>query len=598
MIKFPFKTKRKSQDKMIEEVKASIENQSNLLIHAPSGIGKSVASLYPAVKQALQKGLTVFFLTPRHSQHQVALETLKKMGITEVTDIIGKKWLCNYSYYNLDSREFQELCNYLKKEEKCRYYNKVYKIGDLTEEAKLKIEELNNTLLNSEEIKTRCSELCAYEISCQLAKRSLVIVADYYHLFNPFVSYAFLSKINKKLENSIIIVDEAHQLPGRARELLSTKLTTFILRNAYKEARDCESEVYNDIENLRLKLQELGDEKLKDVEESYIEKTELVRIINSLGGDFLEELQEISDLVKEAGKERSFCSSLLNFIEKWIDSDKDFARIIRRKEVKDKFEIKLASLLPSKITSDIINNSYSTILMSATLQPLEMYADLLGVENYRTVSFKPVFPRENRLNIVAPIATTKYSKRGEKQYKTYAQVIENIFDKVNGNTAVFFPSYIFLKEVRNFLNNLEVFEESPELNKEQKSNILNQFINSEKALLLGVQGGSFDQGIDIPNNSLRCVIIAGLALATPDLETRALIDCYNKKYGRGMEYGYIFPAIQKAIQASGRAIRSEKDRAVIVYLDERFLWRNYRRVLEGEDFVVSKEPWKEIEKFN
>jgi DNA excision repair protein ERCC-2 len=594
MIKFPFKTKRKSQDEMIKKIENCIENQKNLLVHAPTGIGKTIAALYPAVEQALQKGLTIFFLTPRHSQHQIALDTLKKMGIREVVDIIGKKWLCNYNYEHLNSREFQELCNYLKKEEKCTYFNKVYKIGDLTEEAKYKIEELSKKFLSSEEIKRKCKEFCAYEISCQLAKKSIVIIADYYHLFNPFVSYAFLSKINKEIESSIIIIDEAHQLPNRARELLSAKLTSYTLKRAYKEAREFESYAYNDIENLRLRIQEIAN-KLKEGEESYIDKKELIAILNSLGNDFLEELEEISDLVKEAGKERSFCSSLLNFIEKWMDSDDNFARIIRRK--KEGFEIKLISLLPSKITSSVINNSYATILMSATLQPLEMYADLLGIENYETISFKSIFPKENRLNIVAPIATTKFSRRGEEQYKKYAEAIQKIFYEVKGNTAVFFPSYSVLKEVRKFLDFEKIFEESQELNKEQKSAILKRFIESKRALLLGVQGGSFDQGIDIPNNSLKCIIIAGLALATPDLETKSLIDCYNRKYGRGMEYGYIFPAIQKAIQASGRAIRSEKDKATIVYLDERFLWRNYRRVLEGENFVVSKEPWLEIKKF-
>ena len=594
MLRFPFKKKRKNQDEMMKKVEECIENRKNLLIHAPTGIGKTIAALYPSVKEAFGKGLTVFFLTPRHSQHQVALETLRKMGVKEVTDIIGKKWLCNYNYEHLDSREFQELCNYLKKEEKCVYFNRVYKNSDLSAEAKCKISELMKNLKSSEEIKKECKELCAYEISCQLARKSVVIIADYYHLFNPFVSNAFLSKIDKELENSIIIIDEAHQLPSRAREILSTKLTDYTLKMAYKEAREFGESIYSEIENLRLRIQEIAS-KLKEGEESYIEKNELLEILNYFGADFLDELAEISDLVKESGKERSFCSSLLNFIERWIDSDENFARIIKRR--KEGFEIKLISLLPSKITSTIINNSYATILMSATLQPLEMYADLLGVENYETIAFKSIFPKENRLNIVAPIATTKFSRRGEEQYKKYAEAIEKIFREVNGNTAAFFPSYGVLKEVKKFLNLENIFEESPELNKEQKSEILKRFVGCEKALLLGVQGGSFDQGIDIPNNSLKCVIIAGLALAVPDLETKSLISCYNRKYGRGMEYGYIFPAIQKAIQASGRAIRSEKDRAAIVYLDERFLWKNYRIALKGENFVVSKEPWIEIKKF-
>lgn len=594
MIKFPFKTKRKNQKEMIKKIEECIENQRNLLIHAPTGIGKTVAALYPAIKKATNLGLTVFFLTPRHSQHKIALDTLKKLKVT-ATDIIGKKWFCNYKYNSLDSREFQELCNYLKKEEKCEFFNRVYKIGELTEEAKIKINSLEKKILSSEEIKKSCKEFCTYEISCQLAKKSLAIIADYYHLFNPFVSRNFLSKINKDLENSIIIVDEAHQLPNRARELLSSKLTSYVLRNAYIEARSLRSEVAIDIENLRLKLQSLANDKLSDKDENYIEKKELAIILNTLGEDFFQELDNISDLVKEAGKERSFCSSLLNFIESWFNSDENFARIIKRKG--EGFEIKLISLLPSKITSDIINNSYATILMSATLQPLEMYSDLLGIKNYETISFKSIFPRENRLNIVAPIVTTKFSKRNEEQYKRYAIVIKKIFNNVDGNTAVFFPSYFFLKEVRKFLNFKEIFEESPDLNKEQKLILLERFINSEKALLFGVQGGSFDQGIDVPNNALKCIVIAGLALANPDLETKALINCYNKKYGRGMEYGYIFPAIQKAIQASGRAIRSEKDRAAIIYLDERFLWRNYRKVLEGENFIVSREPWNEIKKF-
>ena len=351
---------------------------------------------------------------------------------------------------------------------------------------------------------------------------------------------------------------------------------------------------------MRLKLQDIADRKLKDLWETYIEKKELAAVINSLGSDFMEELSEISDFARESGRHRIFCSSLLNFIERWMESDEDFARIIRKKKIKDRweFEIKLVSLLPSKISSEVINNSYSTILMSATLQPLEMYADLLGINNYQTASFKSIFPKENRLNIISPIATTKYSKRNEEQYRNYASAIENIFEKVKGNTAVFFPSYIFLNNVRRHIKSKNVFEESRDLSKEQKLNILNHFIDSGNSLLLAVQSGSFDQGIDMPNNSLKCIIIAGLALATPDLETKSLIDCYNRKYGKGMEYAYIFPAVQKAIQASGRAIRSENDRASIVYLDERFLWRNYRRVLEGETFIVSREPWNEIDKFN
>ena len=600
-LKFPYPKKRKNQEIMIQKVEDCIKNNKNLLIHAPTGIGKTAGVLYPATKIASELGLNVFFLTPRHSQHLIALETLKKMGEKRGIDIIGKKWLCNYFYDDLGPADFQELCDYLKKKEKCEFYNRVFEKGEITKEAKIKIKEISNEILSSEEIKKKCKEFCPYEISCQVAKRSTVIVADYFHIFNPFVSKTFLAKINKNLEDSIIIVDEAHQLPNRARDLISSKLTTFVLNNAIKEAKEMNHIVYQDIDSFRIRIEELARERLKNNDEAYVEKEEIVYILDSLSKEFLDELQEVSDLVKEEGKEKSYCSGLLRFVENWINSDEYFARIIRKRKTNygEQIELKLSALLPSSITSNIINESYSTILMSATLQPLEMYADLLGVKNYETISFKSIFPPENRLNLVAPIATTKFSKRGEVQYKNYAEIITKIFNAVNGNTAVFFPSYSFLQQVKNFFkNDMNLFVEAQELTKEQKNNLLNRFISSEKGLLLGVQSGSFDQGINYPNNSLKCIIIAGVALATPDLETKSLISCYNKTYGKGIEYGYFYPAIQKAIQASGRAIRSENDRAVIVYLDERFLWKNYRPVLSGENFKVSREPWKEIEKWN
>ncbi|MCD6274743.1 MAG: ATP-dependent DNA helicase [Candidatus Aenigmarchaeota archaeon] len=599
-LKFPYPEKRENQDKMIQKVEECIKNRKNLLVHAPTGIGKTVGVLYPAIKSASKLGLNVFFLTPRHSQHLIALETLKKIGETKAVDIIGKRWLCHYFYDDLGQSDFQELCNYLKKEEKCEFYNKIFRKGELTEDAKNKIKEISKEILSSEEVKKKCKEFCPYEILCLAAKRSVVVVADYFHLFNPFVSETFLAKINKRLEESIIIVDEAHQLPGRAIDLISSKLTTFVLNNAINEAKDLNREFSLDIDNFRLGIEEIARNKLGFNDEAYIDKEEIVSLLNSLPSEFMHGLQEISDLVREEGKERSYCSGLLRFLENWINSDENFVRIIKRKETKygKQFELKLKALLPEKVTSDVINNSYSTILMSATLQPLEMYANLLGVRNYETISFKSIFPPENRLNLIAPIATTKFSKRGDAQYNNYAKIIVKIFEVVNGNTAVFFPSYYFLNKVHDFLRgDLNIFRETPELTKEQKTNLLRQFINSEKSLLFGVQSGSFDQGIDFPNNSLKCIIIAGVALATPDLETKSLIDCYNKNYGKGMEYAYIYPAIQKAIQASGRAIRSERDKAVVIYLDERFLWRNYRLVLSGENFKVSREPWKDIEEW-
>lgn len=597
--KFPFENKRSGQEEMINKIKYCLENKKNLLIHAPTGIGKTVSALYPAVKFASKRGLNVFFLTPRHSQHIMAIETLRKIGNVKVMNIIGKMGFCNNVYEGLHPSDFHEMCNYLKKDGKCRFYNKVYNKGKVTDEAKAKVRELSGDILTSEEIKKRCKDFCPYEIACLGARKSTVIVADYFHLFNPYISGTFLAKIDKKLEDSIIIVDEAHQLPGRSRDLISSKLTSYILNRAVKEAKDVQAEISSDLVDFQSAIENLKG-KIRIGDEGYISKSEIN--VNSFGLNFLERLKETSDLVIEEGKERSYCLSILDFLERWVNSDEqNFTRIIRKKQSRygEQVEIKISALLPSEITSDIINNSYATILMSATLQPLEMYSDLLGVKRCESVSLKSAFPKKNRLNLIAPIATTKYSRRGEAQYKNYADIIKKIFDSVGGNTAVFFPSYFFLQQVENYLDgSINYFKESQELSKEQKNQMIVDFIKSKNSLLLGVQSGSFDQGIDFPNNSLKCTIVAGIALATPDLETKSVVSCYNRHYGKGMEYGYIYPAVQKVVQAAGRAIRSETDKAVVVYLDERFMWRNYIRALSGENFKVSRAPWIDIKEWN
>jgi DNA excision repair protein ERCC-2 len=598
MLDFPFESKRPGQEELINTVSECLKDGKSLLVHAPTGIGKTVSALYPAINFAKANGLTVFFLTPRHSQHIIALNTLKKMGDVKVADIVGKKWLCNALYDELGGMDFHEICNYLKKQEKCAYYNNTHKSGkgELTDEAKAKIDSLLGKTLSAQEIKDICPGLCPYEISCHLAKRSEVIIGDYFHLFNPYISETFLAKIGKKLEECIIIVDEAHQLPSRVRDLISSKLTSYILENAYKEAKDAGSKAADEIASLRLEISGILRRKLMAFEEAYLEKDDLSSAFSRLGADFMKELREAADFAKEGGKKRSYCGSLANFIDAWLDAGPDFARVAKKVKAYhgEKYELSLCALMPSQVSRDVISGSYATIVMSATLQPLSMYADLLGFKKYESLSVKGIFPRENRLNIIAPIATTRYAKRGDLQYQNYAEITEKIFRNIEGNVAAFFPSYYFLQQVEKFLKIGNKFVEMQDLTKDQKSALLNRFISSKNALLLGVQGGSFDQGIDYPDNVLKGVIIAGISLAKPDLETKSLIACYDRHYGKGMEYGYVVPAVQKAIQASGRAIRTETDKAAIIYLDERFLWANYRSVFSDQEFTVSREPWEKV----
>ena len=227
-----------------------------------------------------------------------------------------------------------------------------------------------------------------------------------------------------------------------------------------------------------------------------------------------------------------------------------------------------------------MRDSYSTILMSGTLTPTAMYRELMGIEA-EELTLKSPFPEENRLNIIIPKTSTKYEARSPEQYKAIADVLCDASKVIPGCIAVYFPSYYLLNEVAAFFETKttkSVFIEQPDMTQAEKQEFLERFktYKSTGAVLLAVTSGNFAEGIDMPG-VLKGVIIVGLPLQRPDLETKSLIEYYDKKFGKGWDYGYLFPAFTKTIQAAGRCIRSEKDKGVIIFLDERYSWNNYYR---------------------
>ncbi len=237
-----------------------------------------------------------------------------------------------------------------------------------------------------------------------------------------------------------------------------------------------------------------------------------------------------------------------------------------------------------------------------------MYRDLMGLEEDATEmrEYTSPFPSDNRLNLVVPTVTTKYSKRNREQYKKIAKETSKIVGNTPGNSAVFFPSYSVLRSV---VNHLDEEIDKPLLVQErgsspkERNKLLSRFKSYSRklgngAVLAGVSGGSYGEGIDLPGQELMSVVIVGVPLKEPDLETEALIDYFEGKYGRGWEYGYIFPAMTKAIQAAGRCVRNETDKGVIAYLDKRFTWSNYSRCFPDElDIEVTEKPGEKVKRF-
>lgn len=609
---FPFERVRKGQKEFLKDSQKAIESGKHLLAHAPTGIGKTAAVISPALEFAIKNGKTLFFLTPKHTQHVIVIDTLKKIrnrhgGNFVVVDIVGKQWTCPYKVRDLDSREFNEFCRAMKRDERCKYYNNAHRRKSKI--LKGVIEELKGNILHSEEVMELCSKnkLCPYEISVRVGRSAIVFVCDYFHIFSPKVRQAFLAKLNKDLENSILIIDEAHNLPDRVRKLLSNNLSEISLMRAAKEASFLGHEnLDDDFREIIKILKKLGNG-MKQGDERKVKREKFIdAIVEKVGMEYKEFYDLVNDLGEEVlsipNRHRSYAKSVYRFLESWGGENLGYARILNRKKI---FRLSYTCLDPSISSKEIFDSCHSSILMSGTLVPLDMYCNILDMNSDRTIlkEYKSPFPRENRLNLIISGVTTRYKHRSEFMYKKYADIIQNIVRRIPGNIAIFFPSYEFIDSVSNFLRSIEknILIERRDMKKEEKIELYRKLASrtgNNGAILLGVQAGSLSEGIDYANNLLDSVIVVGLPLETPNLEVKSLIDYYDFKFERGWDYGYIYPAMNRALQAAGRCIRSETDKGIIVLMDERFKWKNYSKCFPTDmEFIVTELPEKYIEKF-
>lgn len=598
-IYFPYSKVRNIQSDMVSDVHHTINNKKHIIMHAPTGIGKTIAVLAPALSLAIKNNLTIFFLTSRQTQHKIVIDTLKqikqKFNIDfECADIIGKKWMCLQNGVEaMGNSSFHEYCKSLRDESKCDFYLNTRKQNlQPTFEAKQAIEELK--IIGPCHVQEfidqgKKKRMCPYELATLTGSNAKVIIADYYYIFNQGIRQNFLLKINKELGNILLIVDEAHNLPNRIRELLTQKTSSLIIENAKKEARKYGyEETVQNLEIFENAIFELG----KDIDvaefnsnsignEKVVSKNHLIDEINKSKNynDILSELLFIGEDIRDKQK-MSYISGIAKFLEAWLGPDIGFGRILS-KSIDKKLKISLTyrCLDPSITAKEVIQRSYSTVLMSGTLIPTSMYKDILGFSEVVEKEYKCPFPKKNRLNLIIPKTTTKYIERNNKQFSDIARICGDIANLIKGNIAIFFPSYDLMYNISEYIKkncDIPIFIEKQNFTKEEKENLLNAFRSYKDtgAVLLGISTGSFGEGIDLPN-LLKAVIIVGLPLNKPDIEAKLLIEYYDDKFGKGFEYGYVLPAITKCLQNAGRCIRSETDKGAIIFLDERYTWRSY-----------------------
>ncbi|GAA0178137.1 ATP-dependent DNA helicase [Clostridium sediminicola] len=602
ILKFPFEDFRDGQRKLSVCTYKTIEEGETLFAQAPTGIGKTVATIFPSIK-AMQKGFTskVFYLTAKTITRTAAVkayELMKENGLRfKVLTITAKEKICFNDEVNCDP-------------EKCKYAKGHF---DRVNEAIFEI--YNEENISRENIEKYAKKycVCPFEFSLDLAFWADGIICDYNYVFDPRVHLKRL--FGDDGSDYVFLVDEAHNLVDRAREMFSAELfkkEILELKKLCKEEAKELTSILNKINSYFVKLRKLCEEKGKYITDNECPK-ELISLLikfTNKAEKWLVENNNCKEELKKGVLEIYF--NALTFIrtsEMYDEKFITYEELIPNNDVK----LKLYCMDPSTLLKDAMGRGKATILFSATLTPMDYFLDLLGGnENSYRVKLKSPFKRENLSVLIDGKTSTKYRNR---EY-TYGKIADNIFSVIKqkkGNYLVFFPSYKYMDNV--FLNFKERYEkiniicQSIGMSEEERENFLNKFKNDNDNSLVAfaVMGGIFGEGIDLAGDRLLGAIIVGVALPQICFERDIIKDYFNEKNGFGFDYSYVYPGMNKVMQAVGRVIRTEEDKGVALLIDDRFTsnkytklfpyeWNHFYKIKKRQDIdVFLKNFWEKVD---
>lgn len=574
-LEFPYGSYRTGQRELAVSVYRAIKNENRLFASAPTGIGKTISSLFPSLK-ALGEGLAdrIYYLSAKNVTQKVAIDTS--------IDLIDNG--LNINALNITAKEricFMEECNCNK--DYCKYANGYF---DRLNDAMLDI--LKNNLLFDRKTIEKYSEkheVCPFEFSLDLSMLSDLVICDYNYVFDPRVSLKRNKDSDKK--NTIFLVDEAHNLVERSRDMFSADLNKDDILNVRRKFKDNKS-LYKELGKINTDMLEL--KKLIDHD------GELV--IEELPAKFYKNIATFLDKAERwLGKNHSkehykdmlelyFLINAFSRILRIVDSS--YRIYINRSS--NNLYLKLFCIDPSALLKDITGINKSTIYFSATLHPINYYKYILGSsEEDCMLKLESQFDSKNLKKSIYPIST-KYKDR---KY-TILDLVESVSKEIlnsTGNTLIFFPSFQYMNMfLDHFEYEAESFEDcdfcvqEPSMGEEKKALFLNAFEVESKYKTVGfsVLGGLFSEGIDLRGDMLKKAIIVGVGIPKLSFERDLIMDYYNSISNNGYDYAYCFPGFNKILQAAGRVIRTENDTGDVVLIDTRFLSYTYQRLLPDD----------------
>jgi DNA excision repair protein ERCC-2 len=582
-LRFPHDRPRQHQDTMIAAVEHALAQGRHLMVSAPSGIGKTAGALYPVVREALANDRRVFFVTAKNTQAAIAIETLRKLGVPTAVAFRAREQMCVNDTYACREEFCQHLRDFSLKLEQTRVLERLLEQRLVLPEAMMAA--------------GRSCRLCPFELALLEAERVDVIVCDYNYVFDPQVYFRRFFQ-DADYSDAVLVIDEAHNLVQRAMEYYSPSLLRRQVRDLLKSFRHPDKTLarelkafWGELDDFFLKTARRQPDEYSQIEDAprsaedkfliepprpYFEslKPEFTRLSIRYVLDKINSGRAIPDDPVE-----EFFSAFGQFCAVLAMEGEEFSCLYDAGNE----EVKIVCKDPSRQLAQRLEGFHSVIAMSATLEPMEFYRQMLGFDPERTDSVRlpSPFPAENRRILVLPQLSTTFRYRSANSEKI-AGIIATTVAARPGNYMALFPSYEFLRAVARHLDRPAIVQE-PGMTESQRQAVLEALkTNDPPKLVLAVQGGLFAEGVDFAGEMLSGVIVVSPALPQVSFERELMREYYDARYGKGFEFAYLYPGMNRVIQSVGRLIRSETDRGVAVLVCQRFAQAQYSTLFPSD----------------
>jgi DNA excision repair protein ERCC-2 len=570
---FPFPSFRNGQHQMIKDVAAIIEQQEQIIIQAPTGIGKTVAVLYPAIKALAQEHIQkIFYLTSRTTGRLIAEKTLAELkngGLRiKFVTLTAKEKIC----FNPDKNCTPDECPFAK-----GYYDRVIEARKslFFEDAFTadKITEIAST-----------HQICPFEFSLDMSLWVDCIICDLNYVFDPRV---YLRRFF--LENPIdctLLVDEAHNLVDRSREMFSAKIEKTDFLKIRRLLKDKKSTLYRAAGEVNSKMLEM--KKTLEGENSAWQEDRPEELLQPLR-NFVNSLERWLSAHPKFPQTQDMLDhyfSAIWFLKVSENYDKNYATCLEK--TNHSFSTKLYCMDPSEQLRETFERTNSSVLFSATITPMSYFAQILGLKDSAEKRVLPSpFPRENLCVLVSNSVSTLYRHRSQTKNQI-VQTIGALVEAKKGNYMVYFPSYEYLKMVyplyESAFPHQKILVQTHEMRESERVDFLKNFSEENDRTLVGfvVMGGIFGEGIDLVGDRLSGAAIVGVGLPGISLEREMIRFHFEENQMPGFDYSYRFPGLIRVFQASGRVIRTENDRGAVLLIDTRYSRPQYQELFPQE----------------